>query len=68
MLVVYDYGRALYLNGRYDEAMREFEYLLSKSMDYIAYNIHGEGMRYAKRLVHETNEMVELTKKAMSDE
>ena len=68
MLVVYDYGSALYLNGRYDEAMREFEYLLSKSMDYIAYNIHGEGMRYAKRLVHETNEMVELTKKAMSDE
>ncbi|MBO4398455.1 MAG: hypothetical protein J5805_07950 [Bacteroidaceae bacterium] len=68
MLVVYDYGSALFLNGRYDEAMREFEYLLSKSMDYIAYNIHGEGMRYAKRLVRETNEMVELTKKAMSDE
>lgn len=63
MLVIFDYGSALYLNGKYKEAMHEFNYLLSKSLDYIAYNVHGEGMRYAKRLVRETNEMVESINK-----
>ena len=66
MLIVFDYGSALFLNGRYDEAMREFDFIFSKSLDYIAYNEHGEGMRYAKRLVSMTHEMIGRVKKAQA--
>ena len=56
MLVVYDYGNALYLNGRYDEAIAEFDKILAKDINYIAYGEHGEGMRWAKRLVADAKE------------
>ena len=56
MLVVYDYGNALYLNGRYDEAIAEFDKILAKDINYIAYGEHGEGMRWARRLVADAKE------------
>lgn len=57
MLVVYDYGSALYLNGRYDEAIAEFDKILTKDINFIAYGEHGEGMRWAKKLLADAREL-----------
>ena len=57
MLVVYDYGSALYLNGRYDEAIAEFDKILTKDINFIAYGEHGEGMRWTKKLLADAREL-----------
>ena len=57
MLVVYDYGSALYLNGSYDEAIAEFDKILTKDINFIAYGEHGEGMRWAKKLLADAREL-----------
>lgn len=51
MLVLYDYGAALFLNGRYDEAIAVFDKILAEDINYIAYGEHGEGMRWTKKLL-----------------
>lgn len=49
MLVVYDYGSALYLNGRYDEAIAEFDKILAEDINFIAYGEHGEAHEMGKK-------------------
>ena len=51
MLVLYDYGAALFLNGRYDEAIAVFDKILAEDINYIAYGEHGEGMRWTKKML-----------------
>lgn len=51
MLVLYDYGAALFLNGRYDEAIAVFDKILAEDINFIAYGEHGEGMRWTKELL-----------------
>ncbi len=51
MLVLYDYGAALFLNGRYDEAIAVFDKILAEDINFIAYGEHGEGMRWTKKLL-----------------
>lgn len=50
-LAVFDYADALWLNDRREEALHYFQEMLDMGIDYIAYSEHGEGLRYAKRLV-----------------
>lgn len=50
-LVVFDYADALWLNDRREEALHYFHEMLDMGIDYIAYSEHGEGLRYAKRLI-----------------
>lgn len=57
MLVVYDYGMALYLNGFYKEAHEKFSLITDMDINRIAFSEHGEGMRWAKRLVRESRVM-----------
>ena len=57
MLVLFDYGSALFLNGRYDEAITVFDKILNEDINYIAYGEHGDGMRWAKKLVADTKEL-----------
>lgn len=59
MLVLFDYGSALFLNERYDEAIAVFDKIINEDINYIAYGEHGEGMRSAKELVATTKEMKE---------
>ena len=57
MLVLYDYGAALFLNGRYDEAIAVFDKILAEDINYIAYGEHGEGMRWTKKLLADAREL-----------
>ena len=50
-LVVFDYADALWLNDSREEALHYFQAMLDMGIDYIAYSEHGEGLRYAKRLI-----------------
>ena len=58
MLVVYDYGMALYLNGFYKEAHEKFSLITDMDVNRIAFSEHGEGMRWAKKLVRESRIMI----------
>lgn len=50
-LAVFDYADALWLNDRREEALHHYQEMLDMGIDYIAYSEHGEGLRYAKRLL-----------------
>ena len=54
MLVVYNYACALYLNGRYADAFQKLQIIKDRGLDYIAYSEHGEGLRWAKKLLTDT--------------
>ena len=54
MLVVYNYACALYLNGRYADAFQQLQIIKDRGLDYIAYSEHGEGLRWAKKLLTDT--------------
>lgn len=54
MLVVYNYACALYLNGRYADAFQKLQIIKDRGLDYIAYSEHGEGLRWAKKLMNDT--------------
>lgn len=58
MLVVYNYACALYLNGQYWKATDALHIIQDKGLDYIAYSEHGEGMRWAKRLMKDTEDLL----------
>ena len=53
-LVKYVYAVALKLNGLNDEAARQFRDIEDWGIDYIAYSEHGEGLRWAKKIMRET--------------
>ena len=47
VLVLYNYGMALFLNDKFDEAVAQFNYIRKKSLSSIAYGRHGEGIKWA---------------------
>ena len=51
MLVSYYYAYSLYLNGKLCESLNVLRSIKEKGIDYMAYNEHGEGMRWAKKLM-----------------
>lgn len=53
-LVKYDYAVALMFNGLFCEALSQFEDIVALGLDYIAFSEHGEGVRWAKKLLRET--------------
>ena len=58
MLVVYDYACALSLNGQCTQAIELLQMIQEKGLDYMAYSEHGEGMRWAKRLMNDVNSLM----------
>ena len=53
-LVKYNYAVALMYCGRNEDALAQFEGLVALGLDYIAYSEHGEGMRWAKKIMRHT--------------
>ncbi len=53
-LVKYDYAVALMFYGLYEDALLQFEELVALGLDYIAFSEHGEGVRWAKKLLRDT--------------
>ena len=53
-LVKFNYAVALMYCGRNEEALAQFEGLVALGLDYIAYSEHGEGMRWAKKIMRHT--------------
>lgn len=53
-LVKYNYAIALMLNGLSAEACSQFQEIVALGLDYIAYSEHGEGIRWAKKLLRDT--------------
>ena len=54
VLVLYNYGMALFLNDKFDEAVAQFNYIRKKSLSSIAYGRHGEGIKWAQSLINDS--------------
>ena len=61
-LVKYTYAVALKYCGRNEDALAQFEGLVALGLDYIAYSEHGEGMRWAKKIVRHSQRYIEEIK------
>ena len=61
-LVKYNYAVALMYCGRNEDALAQFEGLVALGLDYIAYSEHGEGMRWAKKILRHTQRHIEEIK------
>ena len=61
-LVKYNYAVALMYCGRNEDALAQFEGLVALGLDYIAYSEHGEGMRWAKKIMRHTQRHIEEIK------
>ena len=61
-LVKYTYAVALKYCGRNEDALAQFEGLVALGLDYIAYSEHGEGMRWAKKIMRHTQRHIEEIK------
>mgnify|MGYP002252046418 FL=1 len=61
-LVKYNYAVALKYCGRNEDALAQFEGLVALGLDYIAYSEHGEGMRWAKKIMRHTQRYIEEIK------
>ncbi|MDO4165628.1 MAG: tetratricopeptide repeat protein, partial [Bacteroides sp.] len=57
-LVKYNYAVALALNGQTDDALAQFEEIVALGADYIAFSEHGEGIRWAKRLLRDAQNYI----------
>ena len=53
-LVKYNYAVALALNRQEDKALAQFEEIVALGVDYIGFSEHGEGIRWAKKLLRDT--------------
>lgn len=53
-LVIYNYAYALWINDKNNEALSQFENIVSLGEDFIAYSEHGEGKKWAKKLMRDT--------------
>lgn len=62
MLAVYNYACALYLNEKYIEALKKLTIIKDKGVDYIAYSEHGEGMKWAKKLMNDAKKIYSAIK------
>jgi len=58
-LVKYDYAVALMFNGLSEDALLQFEELVALGLDYIAFSEHGEGVRWAKKLLRNTQKQID---------
>ena len=59
-LVKYDYAVALMFNGLSEDALLQFEELVALGLDYIAFSEHGEGVRWAKKLLRNTQKQIKI--------
>ena len=58
-LVKYNYAVALKYCSRNEDALAQFEGLVALGLDYIAYSEHGEGMRWAKKILRHTQRYID---------
>ena len=58
-LVKYDYAVALMFNGLSEDALLQFEEFVALGLDYIAFSEHGEGVRWAKKLLRNTQKQID---------
>ena len=66
-LVKYNYAVALMYCGRNEDALAQFEGLVALGLDYIAYSEHGEGMRWAKKIMRHTLRHIDDIKRSCGD-
>ena len=66
-LVKYTYAVALKYCGRNEDALVQFEGLVALGLDYIAYSEHGEGMRWAKKIMRHTLRYIDDIKRSCVD-
>ena len=66
-LVKYNYAVALMYCGRNEDALAQFEGLVALGLDYIAYSEHGEGMRWAKKIMRHTMRYIDDVKRSCVD-
>ena len=71
MLVVYNYGHALSKIGKHKEAIVEWDKILNKNIEDIAYGKYGEGLRWAKSMINDArfekaSSLISLGKKSES--
>ena len=66
-LVKYTYAVALKYCGRNEDALAQFEGLVALGLDYIAYSEHGEGMRWAKKIMRHTLRYIDDIKRSCGD-
>ena len=66
-LVKYNYAVALMYCGRNEDALAQFEGLVALGLDYIAYSEHGEGMRWAKKIMRHTLRYIDDIKQSCGD-
>ena len=66
-LVKYNYAVALMYCGRNEDALAQFEGLVALGLDYIAYSEHGEGMRWAKKIMRHTLRYIDDIKRSCVD-
>ena len=66
-LVKYNYAVALMYCGRNEDALAQFEGLVALGLDYIAYSGHGEGMRWAKKIMRHTLRYIDDIKRSCVD-
>lgn len=57
-LVKYNYAMALMLNHFEEKALAQFEEIVAWGEDYIAYSEHGEGLRWARKLLRDTQKQI----------
>ena len=57
-LVKYNYAVALMFDGQTDDALAQFEEIVALGVDYIAFLEHGEGIRWAKQLLRDTQHYI----------
>lgn len=62
MLVVYNYAYSLYMNESFSEAIAVLNTIKEKGVEYIAYSEHGEGLRWAKKLMRDTEKLIDTIK------
>ena len=58
-LVKYNYAVALMINNQKKEALLQFKKIVELGLDYIAYSEHGEGIRWAKKLLRDTHDNIQ---------
>ena len=66
-LVKFNYAVALMYCGRNEDALAQFEGLVALGLDYIAYSEHGEGMRWAKKIMRHTLRYIDDIKRSCVD-
>lgn len=57
-LVKYNYAMALMLNHFEEKALAQLEEIVALGEDYIAYSEHGEGLRWARKLLRDTQKQI----------